>query len=107
MRILTKAAYAAPTVGLAALGLPLLIYLPDYYGTVVGLPLGLVGMAFLVARLVDIAVDPLVGVLTDRTRSRHGRFRLWLAVGTPLLMISVRTLFMPPPAPAFSIWCSA
>ncbi|MEA1649040.1 MFS transporter [Nitrospirillum sp. BR 11164] len=101
MRILTKAAYAAPSVGLAALGLPLLIYLPDYYGTVVGLPLGLVGTAFLVARLADIAVDPVVGILTDRTRSRFGRFRLWLAVGTPLLMLAVHYLFMPPPNAGF------
>lgn len=101
MRILTKVAYAAPTVGLAALGLPLLIYLPDYYGTVVGLPLGLVGTAFLVARLADIAIDPVVGILTDRTRSRFGRFRLWLAIGTPLLMLSVKYLYMPPPDAGF------
>ncbi|MBB6252932.1 MFS transporter [Nitrospirillum iridis] len=99
MRIVTKAAYAAPAVGLAGLGLPLLIYLPEYYGTVVGLPLGLVGMAFLMARLADIIVDPLAGALIDRTRSRHGRFRFWLALGTPLLMLSVYGLFMPPLGP--------
>ncbi|MDZ5645638.1 MFS transporter [Nitrospirillum sp. BR 11828] len=102
MGVLIKAAYAAPAVGLAALGLPLLIYLPDYYATVVGLPLGLVGMAFLVARLADIAIDPMVGVLIDRTRSRYGRFRLWLALGTPLLMLSVHGLFMPPSGAGFS-----
>ncbi|MEE3627400.1 MFS transporter [Nitrospirillum sp. BR 11752] len=102
MGVLIKAAYAAPAAGLAALGLPLLIYLPDYYATVVGLPLGLVGVAFLVARLADIAIDPLAGILIDRTRSRHGRFRLWLAMGTPLLMLSVHGLFMPPTGASFS-----
>ncbi|MDE1149758.1 MAG: MFS transporter [Azospirillaceae bacterium] len=96
MRMVTKMAYAAPTVGLAGLGLPLLIYLPNYYGTVVGLPLGLVGLAFLVARLADIIADPLAAVVLDNTRSAFGRFRLWLVIGTPFLIVSVFGLFMPP-----------
>ncbi|WP_049973822.1 MFS transporter [Azospirillum sp. B4] len=102
MRTVIKAAYAAPAMGLAGLGLPLLIYLPEYYGTVIGLPLGLVGMAFLAARLADIIVDPLAGALMDRVRTRHGRFRFWLAVGTPLLMLSVYGLFMPSKGTGFS-----
>ena len=91
------AAYASPTLPLAGLGLPLVVYLPEYYVSELGLSLSVVGMAFLLVRLADIILDPILGGLMDRTRSKWGRFRPWLAASVPLLMASSYALFMAKP----------
>ena len=88
------AAFAGPCLPLAALGLPLVVYLPEYYSTALGLPLAAVGAAFMGVRLLDILFDPFLGGVMDRTRSRWGRFRPWLALGAPLLMLASYMLFM-------------
>jgi GPH family glycoside/pentoside/hexuronide:cation symporter len=93
----TLAAWAAPTLPLAALGLPLVVYLPEYYVAELGLSLSVVGAAFLLVRVADILLDPILGGMMDRTRSRWGRFRPWLAAGTPLLMAAAYALFMARP----------
>ena len=91
------ALFAAPCLGLAGIGLPLTVYLPTFYSAELGLGLGAVGMAFMTVRLIDIGLDPLLGVLMDRTRTRFGRFRPWLAAGTPLLMLASGLLFFARP----------
>ena len=96
MRLLTKLAYAAPSVGFAGISLPLLIYLPTFYATQRAVPIAAVGAAFLIIRLLDIGFDPIVGALMDRTNAKIGRFKLWMAAGTPLLLLAVWGLFMPP-----------
>jgi GPH family glycoside/pentoside/hexuronide:cation symporter len=75
----TLAAFAAPCLPLAALGLPLVVYLPEYYVSELGLSLSVVGAAFLLVRVADIILDPILGGMMDRTRTRIGRFRPWLA----------------------------
>jgi Na+/melibiose symporter-like transporter len=93
----TLAAFAAPCLPLAALGLPLVVYLPEYYVSDLGLSLSVVGAAFLFVRLADIILDPILGGMMDRTRTRWGRFRPWLAAGAPLLIASAYALFMARP----------
>ncbi|HEX5775396.1 MAG TPA: MFS transporter, partial [Caulobacteraceae bacterium] len=90
----TLAAFAGPTLPLAALGLPLVVYLPEYYSNALGLPLAAVGAAFMGVRLLDILFDPFIGGIMDRTRSKWGRFRPWLAAGAPLLLLATYMLFM-------------
>jgi Na+/melibiose symporter-like transporter len=91
------AAYASPTLPLAGLGLPLVVYLPEYYVSELGLSLSVVGTAFLLVRLADIILDPILGGLMDRTRTRWGRFRPWLVASVPLLMAASYALFMAKP----------
>lgn len=90
------AAYAAPSVGLAGLNMPLLIFVPAYYNTALGLPLTLVGTALLIVRLLDIGFDPIVGALMDRTATRFGRFKPWLASGLLVISLGTLALFIPP-----------
>lgn len=90
----TLAAFAGPCLPLAALGLPLVVYLPEYYSNALGLPLAAVGAAFMGVRLLDILFDPFIGGVMDRTRSKWGRFRPWLVAGAPLLMLATWMLFM-------------
>jgi GPH family glycoside/pentoside/hexuronide:cation symporter len=94
---LTLAAYALPCLPFAGLGLPLIVYLPAFYATDLGLSLTAVGAAFMIVRLLDIAFDPFIGGVMDATRFRYGRFRLWLAISVPLLCLSTWMLFMAEP----------
>ena len=101
------ATFAAPTVAMGALGLPVVAYLPEYYANALGLPLAAVGTAFMGVRLLDLLCDPFIGGLMDRTRSRWGRFRPWLAVSAPLLSGAAWMLFMASPGVTLAyLWVS-
>lgn len=89
----TLACFSAPCLALAALGLPLVVYLPNHYAKTLHVNLAAVGAAFMVVRLLDIAVDPVLGALMDRTRTRWGRFKPWLVAGGPVLMAATAMLF--------------
>ncbi len=54
------------------------------------------GIIMLFGRVVDAAADPLVASWSDRSRSRFGRRRLFLALGTLPLAMSVAAAFFPP-----------
>jgi Na+/melibiose symporter-like transporter len=72
---------------LAVIGYPLSIWIPAHYAGELGLPLATVGTILMLARLSDVITDPLIGGLSDHTRSRIGRRRPWLLLGTPLMML--------------------
>ncbi|WP_296597169.1 MFS transporter [Phenylobacterium sp.] len=79
-------AFASASIPIQALVLAIGVHLPRYFASHVGLELAAVGAAFAMVRLVDIPIDVFLGMGMDRTRSRWGRYRLWLALGTPVLM---------------------
>jgi Na+/melibiose symporter-like transporter len=89
----TLAAFAASCLPYAALGLPVYVTLPEFYASHVGVPLAAVSLVFLVVRLADIVVDPFLGLIIDRTSTKWGRYRVWMAAGAPILMGSVAMLF--------------
>jgi Na+/melibiose symporter-like transporter len=91
------AALAMPALPMSALSLPLIIFLPEFYAHTLGINLAVVGIIFTVVRLADLAFDPFVGGLMDRTRTRWGQFRPWLVLGGPLVMIGTWMLFMARP----------
>lgn len=101
----TLARFASPAVPIAAMGLPLVVYLPEYYVTSLGLSLTTVGAAFLIVKLLDMLLDPVLGGMMDNTRSRFGRFRPWLAAGAPVIAIGAFALFMAKPGvSALYLW---
>ena len=73
--------YAIGDLGISlayfAFGFFFLFYLTD----VVGMSAALAGTVILIGKLWDGVNDPLVGVLSDRTRSRKGRKRVYLIYG--------------------------
>lgn len=91
-RLLRFSAVAMP-VGAAAM--PVGVYLPAIFARDFGLSLGVIGLIFLLGRLWDAVTDPVVGALSDRTRSRHGRRKPWIAAGALLFSVSVVFLFFP------------
>jgi len=76
---------------------PVLIFVPKYYTSELGLSLILVGNMLLFARVLDVFTDPLVGYWSDRTRTRWGRRRPWIVAGAPIMTLSFYMLFLPPP----------
>jgi len=88
-------AFALPGLPTGALAIALGVYLPRYYAGHFGLALAAVGGAFGLIRLVDTAVDPVLGVVMDHTKTPIGRYRPWLIAGAPILMLAVFMLFEP------------
>jgi glycoside/pentoside/hexuronide:cation symporter, GPH family len=89
------AAFAAPCVPIAALGVPITLYVPQFYAGPMGLGLGTVGAIFMLARLWDGISDPLMGWISDRFPSRWGRRRHWVAIATPIVCLAAWFLFLP------------
>ena len=71
-------------------------YVPPEGEGVLLLSAGIFGTIRLVERAVAAFIEPMVGHLSDRTRSRFGRRIPWIAIGTPFLCISFTALFFPP-----------
>jgi Na+/melibiose symporter-like transporter len=56
----------------------MILYQTRFYTDTVGLSAVAVGTMFLVLRLGDAILDPVIGALADRTQSRWGKFRPWI-----------------------------
>ena len=89
--------FALASLPVASVDVALLIYLPPHLTGHLGIPLSVVGGAWATVRLLDIIVDPVLGVMMDSTRSRFGRYRPWMALGAPILMAATWMLFFAKP----------
>lgn len=90
----TLAAFSAVCLPLAAFGVALPVTLPEYYATHVGIDIAMVGYVFMAVRAIDIVADPLIGGAMDRTRTRWGRYRPWMAASAPVLMLAALMIFV-------------
>jgi glycoside/pentoside/hexuronide:cation symporter, GPH family len=91
----TAVAYGSLSVPLAAVGVPIGVYLPPLYATEMGLGLSTVGFIFMLARIWDVFTDPAMGLLIDRYPSRWGRRKHWIVLGMPIMMLATWFLYMP------------
>jgi len=84
-------------------------FIAFYYTDVVGLTPALVGTLFLVVRVFDAVIDPVMGAIADRTRTRWGQFRPWLVwLALPFAASAVLTFATPQlPGHGTAIWCFA
>lgn len=90
-------AFGSVQLPLGTIGLPIAIYLAPLYAGQLGLSLQLIGIAMILARLSDFVTDPIIGVLTDRWRPAIGRRKIWLILGTAVMMLGIFLLFRPLP----------
>lgn len=69
----------------------------NYLTDTVGIPAALAGMAVMVAKMWDAVTDPMMGYISDRTRTRMGRRRPYLILGAVPLMLASWLFFTAPP----------
>lgn len=74
------------------------LFLMFYYTDVVGLSASAAGLIYMVASIFDGAIDPVMGAMADRTRSRWGRYRPYLLFGAVPLGLSFCGLYWTPAA---------
>tara|TARA_B100001179_G_scaffold229968_1_gene216630 strand:- start:1203 stop:2564 length:1362 start_codon:yes stop_codon:yes gene_type:complete len=96
LNLLGLLSYGLLTMPLAMAGLAMLTYLPTFYAVDMGLGLTAVGIAAVLGRLLDVFTDPVVGHLSDRTRSRFGPRRPWMAAGIVGFSIAIWFAMVPP-----------
>lgn len=66
-----------------------------YLVTVLGMEPALAGLLIFLGKIYDMITDPLMGIVSDRTRSRFGRRRPWLLAGGIVSALSMVMLFTP------------
>ncbi len=71
-------------------------FLLIYYNQVMGLPAATVGLAIMVALVVDAFLDPIVGQISDNWRSRWGRRHPFMYAAAVPVAVSYLLLWNPP-----------
>ena len=88
--------------GLAAIGKDLVYmlsasYVLYYFQDVMGVSAVAMGIILMVARVFDALNDPIMGIITAKTRTRWGKFRPWLFIGTAINAVILYIMFSAPP----------
>ena len=63
-------------------------YVLYYYQDTLGVNAITMGVILMAARIFDAFNDPIMGVIVAKTRTRWGKFRPWLMIGTLLNAVS-------------------
>jgi GPH family glycoside/pentoside/hexuronide:cation symporter len=71
-------------------------YAAIYYVDSLGMTTIQFSLMLLIYTFIDALDNPVYGFLSDRTRSRWGRRRPWLVIGTPLLVLGFIAFYSPP-----------
>ncbi|HEM47343.1 MAG TPA: MFS transporter, partial [Alphaproteobacteria bacterium] len=92
----TLVSWGPPIIGLSSALFFLQFFFLNFATDVLLIAPAIVGALFAAGRLWDAVSDPIVGTLSDRTRTRFGRRRPWMLSAIPLLLGSVWMTWVPP-----------
>lgn len=73
-------------------------YVLYYYQDILGVNAVAMGIILMAARVFDAFNDPIMGVLVAKTKTKWGKFRPWLLIGTLLNAVVLYLMFAAPPA---------
>ena len=93
-----KASYGLGAVGKDMVYMLSASYILYYYQDILGVSAVAMGVILMAARVFDAFNDPVMGVLVAKTRTRWGKFRPWLLIGTIINAVILFAMFSVPPA---------
>ena len=68
-------------------------YLLNYYNVVLGMDSAFIGVVMMAARVFDAFNDPLMGIIVAKTKTKMGKLRPWILVGTVLNSVICSTCY--------------
>lgn len=93
-----KASYGLGAIGKDMVYMLSASYILYYYQDLLKINAIVMGTILLIARIFDAFNDPVMGILVAKTKTRWGKFRPWLLIGTITNAIVLYFLFAAPPA---------
>ncbi|MCD7833558.1 MAG: glycoside-pentoside-hexuronide (GPH):cation symporter [Lachnospiraceae bacterium] len=93
-----KVSYGLGAVGKDMVYMLSASYVLYYYQDICGVNALAMGVILMIARVFDAFNDPIMGVVVAKTKTRFGKFRPWLLIGTILNAIILFLMFSAPPA---------
>lgn len=66
---------------------PISMYHQQFLNFVEGMSTGMAGVISTIGGVIDAVTDLAMGFITDRTKSRFGKHRVWFLIGLPVLLI--------------------
>ena len=93
----TLIAYGISDLPVMLANIPMMLYLNAFYAKDFGLDLVDMANMLLFARVFDLITDPLVGYLSDHTKTRWGRRKPWMVASLPVLVLGLYQVLVPSP----------
>ncbi len=93
-----KASYGLGAVGKDMVYMLSASYVLYYYQDILGVSPVAMGVILMAARIFDAFNDPIMGVIVAKTKTRWGKFRPWLLIGTLTNAVVLYVMFATPPA---------
>ena len=85
--------YSYANIFLGGAGYIVGMYFTIFLTDVVNISLNQAGIVVMIATIWDAVTDPVMGIITDRTRSKYGKHRRYLVWGIPFLIVSYTLLW--------------
>ncbi len=95
---LEKFAYGIGAVGKDMVYMLSASYVLYYFQDIMGVSAIAMGVILLVARVFDAFNDPIMGVIVAKTKTKWGKFRPWLLIGTVTNAVVLAVMFAAPPS---------
>lgn len=92
-----KLAYGLGAIGKDMVYMLSASYILYYYQDILGVSAAAMGVILLVARVFDAFNDPIMGVIVAKTKTKWGKFRPWLMIGTLTNAVILVLMFSAPP----------
>ena len=96
LTVVLNAGFGVGAMGVAILANRTATLLPPFMTNFLGIGAGMAATILLVTKLYDVVTDPLMGVISDRTRTPWGRRRPYLFLGGVVGALGLVLLFVPP-----------
>ena len=93
-----KVAYGLGAVGKDMVYMLSASYVLYYYQDILGVSAIAMGIILMIARVFDAFNDPLMGVIVAKTKTKWGKFRPWLMIGTVTNAVILIVMFAAPPS---------